>query len=95
MTRDQMVDISPAVIGLGFGVDQDSEEFWSVLFEADFQSGLDVVDTGEGHVIADGDVAGDIETSANAFEDEFVRIDDFRGFGGDRRGDGARARHPG
>ena len=54
---DRMVDISPAVVGLGFGMDQDAEEFWSVLFEADFESCLDVVDTRERHVIADGDVA--------------------------------------
>ena len=52
-----MVDISPAVVGLGFGMDQDAEEFWSVLFEADFEGCLDIVDARERHVIADGDVA--------------------------------------
>ena len=68
---------------MGFGVDQNAEEFGGVLFEADFERGLDVVDAGEGHVVADGDVAGDVKASANALEHELVRVNNFGGFGSD------------
>ena len=38
---------------------------------------------GEGHVVANGDVAGDVEATSNALEDELVGVDDFGRFGGD------------
>ena len=36
----------PSVVGSGFGVDQDAEQFGKFLFEADFQFGRDVVHAG-------------------------------------------------
>ena len=44
------VALSP-VIGAGFGVNQDAEQFRRVLLEADFELGLDIVHAGEGKIV--------------------------------------------
>src|ERR1700733_12546220 len=77
------IGILPAVIGAGFRVNQHAKEFGSGLLEADFEVGLDVVDAGEGKIVGEGAVAGDVKAAADFFDLDVVHVEDFGEFGGE------------
>ena len=47
------------------------------MFETDFEFGLDVVHAGEREILGQSAVAGDVEPSADALDDEVVHVEDF------------------
>ena len=78
--------LSP-VVGAGLGVYQDAEQFRSVLLEADFQFGLNVVHPSQGKIVGQCAMARDVHPSADALDNEVVNVDDF----GKLRGHGFKA----
>src|ERR1700728_3276548 len=81
-----VVLLSP-VVGAGLGVYQDAEQFRSVLLEADFQFGLNVVHPSQGKIVGQCAMARDVHPSADALDHEVVNVDDF----GKLRGHGFKA----
>ncbi len=56
-----MEDRSAAVVGGGFGVDEEADDFGGVGFEGGFEGGDGGVDVGHGEVVGQGAVAGDLD----------------------------------
>ena len=53
--------VSAAVVGGGFGVDEEAADFGAVEFEGVFERGDDLVDAGHGKIVGQGAVAVDLD----------------------------------
>jgi len=78
-----MEPLLPPVVGARFRVDQDTKKFGSILLEADFEFGLDIVHPRKGKIVGESAVTGNVEASANALDDEVMHVKDLREFRGD------------
>src|SRR6266851_4564665 len=67
---------SPPVVRARFWVDQDTEQFRCVLFEADFEFGLDIMHARKGKIVGQGAMTGDVKTAANPLDDEIMNVED-------------------
>src|SRR5271169_4274723 len=74
---DVTTTLSP-VIRAGLGVNQDAEQFGSVLLETDLQLGLNVVHPRERKIVRQRAMTGDVHAAADALDDELVNVEDFR-----------------
>ena len=80
-----------AVVGSGFGVDEEAGDFWGVEFEGAFEGGHDGVNLGHGEVVGEGAVAGDLDAAggvvgcgaAEASYEDFMDVQDLWEGGGD------------
>ena len=59
--RRPIASASAAVVGGGFGVDQEAVDFGGIELECAFEGGDDRVDAGHGEVVGEGAVAGDLD----------------------------------
>ncbi len=71
-----------AVVGSGFGVDEDAGDLGVIEAEFTFEVGDDVVNGGHGEIVGEGDVAVDLDgvggAAVAAGEGDLVYVDDFR-----------------
>src|SRR5260370_35611010 len=65
-------------------MNQNAEQLWCVLLEANFQFGLNVVDAGQRKVVGERAMTRDVHTAPDALNNEVVDIEDF----GELRGHG-------
>src|SRR5579864_353132 len=68
-------------------MNQDTEEFRRILFEADFEFSLNVVHTGERQIVRQCAVTGNEKMPTNALQNKFVYIENF----GELRGHGSQS----
>src|SRR5271157_1935749 len=57
-------------------MDQHAEQLRRILFEADFQLGLNVVNASQRKIIGERAVAGNIQASADSLDHKLVHVDD-------------------
>jgi hypothetical protein len=65
-----------AVVGGGFGVDEETADFGAVEFEGAFEGGDDVVNLGHGEVVGEGAVAVDLDAVVDAGDEDVVDVED-------------------
>ena len=78
---------SAAVVGSGFGVDEEAADLGVVEFERVFECGDDLVDLRHGKVVGQGAVAIDLDTIVDARYEDLVDIENL----GECLGDAAQA----
>jgi len=81
-----------AVVGGGFGMDEEAADLGAVEFEGVFEFGDDLVDTGHGEIVGEGAVAVDVDAIGSvvvgAGDEDFVDVEDLgEGLGGAAQAD--------
>lgn len=74
--------ISAAVVGGGFGMDEEPAYFGGVQFEGAFEGGDDGVDLRHGKVVGERAVAVDLDAVANTSDEDLVDVENLREGGG-------------
>ena len=68
--------VSAAVVGGGFGVDEEAADFRDFELEGVFEGGNDLVDAAHGELVRHGAVAGDLEAVVMARDGDVVDVQD-------------------
>ena len=69
---------SAAVVGGGFGVDEETADLGVVKFEGALEGGDDLVHLGHGEIVGQGAVAIDLDAVVDAGNEDLVDVEDLR-----------------